>query len=681
MTQLHDDLGRLETEACNPETSRIETLDTLSLCHAFHREEARVVPTIKNALQSIASFIDDLVPRLRSGGRLVYVGAGNSGRVALMDCTELPVTFSVDPSQFLCIVAGSTTIFKSSSTVQMSEGAEDSGKDGAAAIEALNLGCQDTVLGISASGRTPFVVEALRVAVSHKALTAVITNVQFAFISQLGIDHTISAPVGPEFVTGSTRLKAGTAAKVILNMISTCTMVRLGKTYNGLMVDVCTQNQKLRHRARRIVRQVCLTGEMYALNAKGQPTAIPIPIPETHQGDMLVDTLIQGCGGSVKVACAVALSGLAPDAARKRLDLALNRPSVGVPGPVPLNDPEQCFLAIDGGGTKCTASLAVWRGTDIITAQGTSGPCNMHCVSLEDILDRIQTSTTQAVAALRCRVPGLSASLKIVRVWVGVAGVDNAKEAMLDTLTGRLEKIFHIAHGSGTLRLSSDGMLLSACLDLDTHMKTGLSVVAGTGSVALAFGRDPHTGKIACRGKVGGWGYLLGDEGSAFDIGKRALQVALTRKEMNNSEPITLSELERELLLKCGCASMDQLLPGVLQASGSASKRMIADLAVVVTRLAFRAENPDLEARAIIYSAIEDFVRSIRRLLMVVKVPKADPGILILSGSLMNLASYRSLFLEAWELQGLYPFLEMDVIKDPSTKAAEVLARYPLLAN
>jgi N-acetylmuramic acid 6-phosphate etherase len=686
MTQSHKDLARLETEAWNRDASDIEPLDTLSLCRAFHREEARVIPAIENALQTIAYLIDALVPRLRSGGRLVYVGAGNSGRVALMDCAELPVTFSVDPSQFLCVVPAGAP----GSAAQAPEGAEDAGNDGSAALEALNLTPEDTVVGISASGRTPFVVEALKVAAAQGALTAGITNVRSPLISQLPIDYTLTSLVGPEFITGSTRLKAGSAAKVILNMISTCAMIRLGKTYRGLMVDVCVQNEKLRHRARRIVRQVCRS---HALSARGggpPDIPIPIPIPKTTEGDRLIDSLIEDCDGSVKLACAVALSGLMPDAAQRRLNSvnghlsrlvqAASQPALEVPISVVPHNSERFFLAIDGGGTKCTASLAVWQGTEIITTQGISGPCNVHCTSLSEILDRIRAATMQAVVAMRQKLPVLSAPFAIARAWVGIAGVDSATQPTVDTLGHRLEEIFHMAHGRGALRLTSDGMLLGACFEANSHVEAALAVVAGTGSVALTLGRDASTGQTVCRGKAGGWGYLLGDEGSAFDMGKRALRTALAQMETKSGEDTDLSALQRELLATCGCTRMDQLLPCVLQASGSGSKRVIAGLAAAVTRLAFRPENPDPEAQTILRSAIEDLVQSIRRLLAVASLPKGGAAMLILSGSLMNLAPYRNLFLEVWKSKGLYHFSEVKVVKDPSIAAAEMLARSCFMA-
>jgi N-acetylmuramic acid 6-phosphate etherase len=468
-------------------------------------------------------------------------------------------------------------------------------------------------------------------------------------------------------------------------------MIRLGKTYRGLMVDVCVQNEKLRHRARRIVREVCRASETDALTAShtqipGIPIPFPILIPETHEGDVLVDSLIDGCNGSVKLACAVALSGLAPDAAKERLDSVggdlsrlvqtLSEPALEIPNSIVPRNSQQFFLAIDGGGTKCTASIAVWQGTELITAQGTSGPCNVHCTSLPEILDRVEAATMQAAAALKRKLPMLSTSLEITRAWVGIAGVDNATKSTVNTLARRLEEMLHMNHGSGMLRLMSDGMLLGACFEGNSHMESALAVVAGTGSVALAFGRDTSTGETRCIGKAGGWGYLLGDEGSAFDIGKRALRTSIAQMETGNrGEDTNLSDLQRELLAACGCTDLERLLPSILQASGSVSKRIIADLAVAVTGLAFPSENPNPEALIIIRSAIEDLVHSIRRLLAVTRVPKGGPAMLILSGSLMNLAPYRSLFLEAWELEGLYSFSEVEVVKDPATAAAEVLAR------
>jgi N-acetylmuramic acid 6-phosphate etherase len=268
----------------------------------------------------------------------------------------------------------------------------------------------------------------------------------------------------------------------------------------------------------------------------------------------------------------------------------------------------------------------------------------------------------------------LSSSLQITRAWVGIAGVDNATQSTIDTLARSLEEIFHMARGSGALRLTSDGMLLGASFEANTHVEAALALVAGTGSVALAFGRDTSTGQTVCKGKAGGWGYLLGDEGSAFDIGKRAMQTALAQMETNSDEHSHLSDLQQELLAACGCTHIDRLLPSILQASGSVSKRMIADLAVAVTQLAFRTENPDTEALTILRSAIEDLVHSIRRLLAVTRLPKGGAIMLILSGSLMNFAPYRTLFLEVWELHGLYPFSEVEVVKDPATAAAEMLA-------
>lgn len=238
-------LGQLQTEARNPVAHRIDFLDTLGLCEAFNNEEERVSRAITCCLSEISSLIDALVPRLQAGGRLIYVGAGNSGRLGFMDCSELPVTFSVDPNQFLTVVAGGANAI-----IHAQEGAEDSESDGVAQLQALQLTPEDTVIGISASGRTPFVVGALRVAREQNCLTATITNTRPSLLDGLEPTYTICALTGPEFLAGSTRLKAGSAAKQILNMISTCSMIKLGKTYKGLMIDVRVKNHKLKARDR-----------------------------------------------------------------------------------------------------------------------------------------------------------------------------------------------------------------------------------------------------------------------------------------------------------------------------------------------------------------------------------------------------------------------------------------------
>jgi N-acetylmuramic acid 6-phosphate etherase len=198
-------------------------------------------------LPQIAAAIDATAARMARGGRLVYAGAGTAGRMGVLDASECPPTFNTDPSEVVGLIAGGP-----SAMVKSVEGAEDSKKLAAADLDALHLTADDTVAGVSASGRTPYAIGAVEHA---RALGALTIGLSCNTDSALGAaaEHGIEVVVGPELLTGSTRLKAGTAQKLVLNMISTITMIRLGKTYGNLMVDVRASNEKLRARSRRIV--------------------------------------------------------------------------------------------------------------------------------------------------------------------------------------------------------------------------------------------------------------------------------------------------------------------------------------------------------------------------------------------------------------------------------------------
>ena len=225
----------------------LDALPTADLVALLHRENESVLNAVELALPQVASVVETATDRLARGGRLFYVGAGTSGRLGVLDASECPPTFGVSPDRIQGIIAGGPTALTTSI-----EGAEDSPEAGAQAMRERSVGPKDVVIGIAASGRTPFVIGAMKVARNSEAFTAAIVNVSRAVMSDYA-DVTISAVTGPEPLTGSTRLKAGTAQKLILNILSTATMVRLGKVYSNLMVDVRASNQKLRDRAVRIV--------------------------------------------------------------------------------------------------------------------------------------------------------------------------------------------------------------------------------------------------------------------------------------------------------------------------------------------------------------------------------------------------------------------------------------------
>ncbi|HQY25581.1 MAG TPA: N-acetylmuramic acid 6-phosphate etherase [Thermoflexales bacterium] len=239
------------TETRNPNTSDIDALSALEILRRINAEDQKVPNAVAAAIPDIARLVDGLVDRMRQGGRLIYTGAGTSGRLAVVDASEMPPTFSVPPSLVVGLIAGGQgAMFKSL------EGAEDDPDLGRSDIAALNVDARDTIVGIAASARTPYVVGSLNEARARGALTASLCCSAPPSTVHDAAEIQISLLTGPEVVTGSTRMKAGTATKLALNMISTTAMIRLGKTYGNLMVDLQASNVKLRDRARRIVEAI-----------------------------------------------------------------------------------------------------------------------------------------------------------------------------------------------------------------------------------------------------------------------------------------------------------------------------------------------------------------------------------------------------------------------------------------
>ena len=239
-------LDELITEA-RAERPDYDLSSTAELVALMNREDATVPAAVAAIAAELAAAIDAVVERLRGGGRLVYAGAGSSGQIAALDAGECEATFSTEPGQVVALVAGAGL-----ESAEEREAAEDDAQAGRRAVEELGVSKRDAVAGVSASGRTPYTVAALEAARTAGALTIAVVATRDSKLAGLA-DHELAAVVGPEVVAGSTRLKAGTAQKLVLNTISTVAMIRLGKTYGDLMVDVRASNEKLAARARRIV--------------------------------------------------------------------------------------------------------------------------------------------------------------------------------------------------------------------------------------------------------------------------------------------------------------------------------------------------------------------------------------------------------------------------------------------
>ncbi|MDO6568967.1 N-acetylmuramic acid 6-phosphate etherase [Alteromonas sp. 1_MG-2023] len=258
---LAKDLERVVSEGRNLDTVDIDTLSTEGMLARINHEDVKVAPSVATEIPAIAKVVDAAAQSIEKGGRLIYIGAGTSGRLGILDAAECRPTFSVPDGIVVGIIAGGER-----AVLHAVEGAEDNREAGKQDVIAISLTQQDTLVGLSASGRTPYVSGALEYAQSIGVTTAAIACSPNSAIFEYA-DISICPVVGPEALTGSTRMKSGTAQKLVLNMISTATMIKLGKTFENLMVDVNATNEKLKARALRIVMQATECNELDATNA------------------------------------------------------------------------------------------------------------------------------------------------------------------------------------------------------------------------------------------------------------------------------------------------------------------------------------------------------------------------------------------------------------------------------
>jgi N-acetylmuramic acid 6-phosphate etherase len=276
----------LTTEGRNPRSVSIDTLTALEIVHLMNSEDARVADAVRAEAESIARAIDVVAERLARGGRLIYLGAGTSGRLGVLDAAECPPTFSTPPEQVVGVIAGGFAAL-----TRAIEGAEDRPESAVEDLQALQLCDRDALVGIATSGRTPYVIGGMKYARDLGAFTVGLCCNQDSQLPH--VSHLMITPiVGPEVISGSTRLKAGTATKMVLNMLTTGVMIRRGKTYGNLMVDLRATNQKLAVRSRRIV--MTLTG-----------------LTESQ-----ADALLHQCNGEVKTAVVAHLRSATPQQAR-----------------------------------------------------------------------------------------------------------------------------------------------------------------------------------------------------------------------------------------------------------------------------------------------------------------------------------------------------------------------------
>jgi N-acetylmuramic acid 6-phosphate etherase len=280
----------LLTEARNPRSEAIDALSAREIVALMNDEDTVMLSAVRADSESVATAIEWAADRFQRGGRLIYVGAGTSGRLGVLDASECPPTFGTPPEMVVGLIAGGPTAL-----TRAVEGAEDDPARGAADLAGLNVRESDLVVGIATSGRTPYVLGAVREAKARGAATiGLVCNKPSAMDAE--VDLMIAPLVGPEVVAGSTRLKAGSATKLILNMITTGAMIRIGKTLGNRMIDLAPTNEKLRIRSRRMLRDLALIDDDRARE------------------------ILDSCEGRLKPALVVALAGVSPEEARKLLD-------------------------------------------------------------------------------------------------------------------------------------------------------------------------------------------------------------------------------------------------------------------------------------------------------------------------------------------------------------------------
>jgi len=287
------------TEHRNPASKYLDRMSARAIVELMNREDRKVARAVQKQLPAIARAVDAIVKAVQSGGRLIYVGAGSSGRLAILDAAECPPTFGVSKRLVMALIAGGRRAIAGAV-----EGAEDSTANGASDLRKIALTRKDIVVGIAASGTTPYVLSALRYARKRGAMTVAVTSNTRMPIARLAT-IVIAPSVGPEVLTGSTRLKAGTAQKMVLNMLSTAAMARLGHVYENLMIDVVLTNQKLAGRALRMLAEASgrdLSAARHALRQSKHNLRVALVMLKRRCSAREARTLLRMARGNLRLA-------------------------------------------------------------------------------------------------------------------------------------------------------------------------------------------------------------------------------------------------------------------------------------------------------------------------------------------------------------------------------------------
>jgi N-acetylmuramic acid 6-phosphate etherase len=616
-------MDHLLTEARNPASTNLDDLTALQIVRLMNAEDAQVIPVVAAQAESIAKAIEIIADRLRAGGRLIYAGAGTSGRLGVLDATECPPTFSSPLWQVVGIIAGGPK-----AVTQAVEGAEDHPEFAAQDLTSLQFTAGDVLVGIATSGRTPYVLGAVEYAKSVGAFTIGLSCNPNSELGRLA-DLEITIAVGAEVLTGSTRLKAGTATKLVLNTLTTGAMVRLGKTFGNLMVDLKATNTKLKARTNRIVRM--LTGI------------------STEDAD----GLLQQCGGELKTALVAQLAHVLPEEARQRLQTVGGQVRKAIPtfSSAPRGKPFDgtLLIGIDGGGSHTVALVAtVAKAPDgsltwTIAGRGSAGPCNRHAVGKERAFQALDQAVADAFAdADILKRPADVACL-------GMAGIDRADDLALVREWGDHVKL------AKTVEITNDAALLLAG---GTPDGWGVAIVAGTGSIA--FGKAPD-GRID---RSGGWGYILGDEGSAYGIVTAALRASA--RAADERGPAT--GLAPRFLAKLGLAKPPELISEIY--SGRWDRARLATLAPLV----MEAAETDEVASKIVANAAAELALAAATVARKLSLETAKLPLALTGGMILSNAGFRDQIVRELAFRGIVadPVTPVD---QPAEGALRIAAR------
>ena len=689
-------LADLTTEGRNPASEAIDTLSALEIVRLINAEDAKVAEAVAREAQPIAQAIEVIVSRLKTGGRLVYLGAGTSGRLGVLDAAECPPTFNTDPAQVVGIIAGGPDAM-----IRAAEGAEDVRQAAVEDLQAVGLCGRDVLVGIATSGRTPYVLAGLEYAGKQGAYRIGLSCNRDAALAGCA-DLTITPIVGPEVLSGSTRLKAGTATKMVLNVLSTASMVLLGKTYGNLMVDLRATSGKLVDRSRRIV--MALTG----------------------RPDEEAEALLARCDGELKTAIVSQLCSVTPEEARQRLARveghlrrALRGQGSGDGGqgsgprksecrmqnaecitrrPSPVIDHrssiinqssigDQLVLGIDGGGTKTVAWLARCgpAGDLSVVGRGTAGPANPQAVGFAKATENLDRAVAAAFdeAATRCAIgpvkdqgpgargqgPDASSSIInhqssiIAATVLALAGSDRDENRRVFEQWAAERRL------AGRFRVVHDALPVLVAGSPDGW---GVALIAGTGS--LAFGQDQPSGRcppsVGARdgrtARAGGWGFRFGDEGSGYAIAVAGLRAAA--KCADGRGPATL--LLEKLLGRLALEDPAGLIPAISRLDARptfgrdprsvGAPAAVAALADVVTQT---AEQGDAVAQQIVHEAAGELAGMIAAVVRRLDLPAAGFPLALAGGALLGSQRLQTCLSTHLDSLGLSP--------DPVTKVPE----------